>query len=90
MTIYYNKDKEELGVACPKCGSSMMWEDCDQCDEGYSHHDCGEDTCCCLDPYDNVTCDTCGGTGGIYVCVSCETRVPTNELKEKVVVRKSP
>jgi len=30
---------------------------------GFTHHDCGEDTCCCLDPEDNVRCDTCEGRG---------------------------
>lgn len=41
------------------------WIDCWQCGgEGYSHHDCGEDTCCCADPEDNVRCDICHGKGG--------------------------
>lgn len=41
------------------------WIDCWNCGgEGYSYHDCGEDTCCCLDPEDNVVCDVCGGEGG--------------------------
>lgn len=26
-------------------------------------HDCGEDTCCCLNPVDNVVCDVCEGKG---------------------------
>lgn len=28
-------------------------------------HDCGEDTCCCLNPDEDdlVTCDECGGRG---------------------------
>jgi len=39
--------------------------DCWNCgDEGYSHHDCGEDCCCCLWPEDNVVCDICNGKGG--------------------------
>ena len=30
------------------------WVDCWQCGgEGWFGHDCGEDTCCCLDPEDN-------------------------------------
>ena len=41
------------------------WIDCWNCDgEGYSSHDCGEDTCCCLIPEDNVQCDVCRGKGG--------------------------
>lgn len=36
---------------CPKCGSSMSWVDCGQCDEfRMDGHDCGEDCCCCLYP----------------------------------------
>ena len=37
---------------------------CDWCDgEGFSGHDCGEDTCCCADPEENITCHVCGGSG---------------------------
>jgi hypothetical protein len=38
--------------SCPNCGGT-----------GYSHHDCGEDSCCCLYPDDNVVCDWCQGKG---------------------------
>ncbi len=38
---------------CARCGSSATWEDCDNCEGGFSYHDCGEDTCCCLYPEDN-------------------------------------
>ncbi len=41
---------------CPGCGG-----------EGYSSHDCGEDTCCCLDPEDNVLCEQCAGKGWGFV-----------------------
>jgi hypothetical protein len=40
-------------VECWSCGGA-----------GFSHHDCGEDTCCCLHPEDNVVCDICDGKGG--------------------------
>lgn len=41
------------------------WIDCWNCGgEGYSHHDCGEDCCACLEPEDNVRCDICHGKGG--------------------------
>ena len=54
---------------CLRCGCcTMYWEECWNCDEGYSSHDCGEDCCCCDDPEPNVTCDICGGKGGYYVC----------------------
>lgn len=56
---------------CARCGSSMHWEDCEQCDEdGMSGHDCGEDCCCCLDPEENMICDTCDGEGGWWMCLS--------------------
>ncbi len=59
-------------AACKKCGSETIWKECYNCDEGYSHHDCGEDTCCCRDPRPNVTCDICNGEGGWWVCLSRE------------------
>ena len=44
------------------------WLECWQCGgEGVSHHDCGEDTCCCLMPENNVLCDICNGDGGWYI-----------------------
>ena len=58
---------------CARCGSSVRWVDCWQCDEeGYSYHDCGEDCCACLDPEPNVICDVCLGTCGWWRC--CSTR----------------
>jgi len=54
------------------CGNStFVWADCWNCDEGFSSHDCGEDTCCCADPVDNVICDICKGKGGYEVCPLC-------------------
>jgi len=63
---------------CSFCGSSVHWEDCDQCGgTGYNGHECGEDTCCCLDPEDNVTCDYCDGKGGHYHCLGdCHRQKP--------------
>jgi hypothetical protein len=44
--------------------SEMVTVQCWQCGgEGTTGHDCGEDCCCCLNPYDNVRCDICGGRG---------------------------
>lgn len=43
------------------------WTDCWNCGgEGVTHHDCGEDTCACLNPEPNVTCEVCNGKGGWY------------------------
>lgn len=56
---------------CKLCGSSIDWEECWNCGgSGYSHHDCGEDCCCCFYPEDNVECDICDGKGGWHVCIS--------------------
>lgn len=66
--------------SCARCGSSMTWVDCWNCEDGYSHHDCGEDTCCCLYPEDNVTCDICRGRGGWWVCLSSENWCQDNPM----------
>lgn len=43
------------------------WVECDSCGgDGVAGHDCGEDTCCCMWPEDNMTCDQCEGKGGWY------------------------
>lgn len=44
----------------------QYWQECWNCTDGYSHHDCGEDTCCCVEPEDNVVCDVCQGAGDWY------------------------
>jgi hypothetical protein len=64
---------------CKKCSNELSWRDCYNCDEGFSHHDCGEDCCCCLNPEDNVTCDICNGDSGWYVCRTCS---PVGELDD--------
>lgn len=59
--------------ACERCKCcGMYWVDCETCGaDGYSGHDCGEDTCCCLHPEENMRCDVCEGTGGWWTC-SCD------------------
>ena len=61
------------GDICPTCGCcSLVWEECEQCGgEGVDGHDCGEDTCCCRDPEENIPCRECGGRGGRLMCVGC-------------------
>ena len=46
---------------------TKTWVVCGQCEEGYSYHDCGEDTCCCLYPEANVVRDTCDGKRGWFI-----------------------
>lgn len=75
---HHPRDGREWDNQCARCGSSMQFVDCDNCGgDGISGHDCGEDTCCCLDPEDNEDCDWCQGSGGHWECLSstewCET-----------------
>lgn len=53
---------------CPHCGQDLEWMDCDQCEDGMSFHDCGEDCCACLYPENNVVCGQCGGAAGWHWC----------------------
>lgn len=57
---------------CRRAGHYLADMECWNCGgEGFSHHDCGEDCCCCLHPEDNVVCDICEGDGGFKVCLTC-------------------
>lgn len=57
-------------VECGHCGAEMEWIECEKCGgEGVVGHDCGEDSCCCIDPEDNVPCDICNLAGGWHACV---------------------
>jgi hypothetical protein len=57
---------------CEKCQNEKSWRDCWNCGgDGFSDHDCGDDSCCCLFPEDNVECDICSGEGGFRVCDLC-------------------
>jgi hypothetical protein len=57
-------------VQCTNCGHECYRNDC-SCDEGLSHHDCGEDCCCCAYPEPNVRCDLCNGHGVHVWCPRC-------------------
>jgi hypothetical protein len=54
---------------CQVCGCMLEPESCWQCLGAGGFHNCGEDTCCCLDPeaLDDV-CEECEGEGGYLVC----------------------
>ena len=60
----------------------MLWVECEHCDDGYSGHDCGEDTCCCADPIDNVVCDICRGECGWWTC-SCDEKGEHKKLERE-------
>lgn len=78
MTFYTDDDAliiehyedDPSGPFCKDCGQDLDWEDCGQCEDGYSYHDCGEDCCCCLYPEPNVRCDLCDGNSGWWVCTN--------------------
>ena len=54
---------------CRVCGSYMERVDCWQCQGEGGYHDCGEDTCCCLDKEEvTVDCPECGGEGDYWEC----------------------
>ena len=36
--------------------------------EGMDGHDCGEDSCCCLEWMDNDPCEICRGKGFFMTC----------------------
>ncbi len=42
-------------AACEACGGDGLSRE----------HECGEDTCCCMNPEPNVPCDECGGSGEV-------------------------
>jgi hypothetical protein len=70
----------EIDCQCARCGSSVETEYCNECEEGYSDHDCGEDCCCCLEPELNVTCQYCRGRGVYHVCLSSPQWCQDNPL----------
>ncbi len=56
---------------CARCGADAEFVNCSNCGgEGYSHHDCGEDCCCCINPEDNVVCNWCRGERGSWHCTN--------------------
>ncbi len=74
---------EELCPICACCSLSFM--ECENCaGDGVHGHDCGEDTCCCLDPEENIVCDICQGKGYFLRCLGgCDfdTKIRHQELK---------
>jgi hypothetical protein len=71
--VIWYKTPYGVEAQCKHCHADAVWVECEDCGgSGYTHHDCGEDTCCCLNPEDNVECDTCDGEGGWYNCQNCD------------------
>jgi hypothetical protein len=67
---------------------SKTWVICEQCEDGYSYHDCGEDTCCCLYPEPNIVCDTCDGKHGWYIDEWFGESIRQDELDRILIYRK--
>jgi len=64
-------EQDHWDCQCARCGSSAVFHECEACGgQGVDGHDCGEDSCCCADPEDNVRCSLCRGEGGEWRCVS--------------------
>lgn len=65
-----NEFPDEAVEECPLCHYEMEHVDCDHCSGDGGFHDCGEDTCCCADPDDdlNEQCEQCNGHGGYMQC----------------------
>lgn len=82
MTTDWNDDArsvtgESHQPNCKICGEEMESEMCGSCGgEGYADefHDCGEDSCCCLDPEPGM-CEDCDGTGVLSFCLNIERHV---------------
>lgn len=75
---------------CARCGSSLEFEECPNCGgEGVDGHDCGEDCCCCADPFDNVRCDICGGTGAFPRCTAAPEWCNAHPLPDRENVPRS-
>lgn len=83
------QDGQQWENQCARCGSSMDWQDCDGCGgEGFAGHDCGEDTCCCMWPEENMLCDFCDGDGGWSVCGSGAEWCEANPLPGRESIRR--
>ena len=62
------KIEEEAGI-----GGDVEWTDCWECGgDGVNGHECGDDTCCCLDPEDNMLCHTCEDKGNWATYPGCD------------------
>lgn len=79
-------DPEALFVRelCPRCKCCQLeFVECDNCGgEGVTDHECGDDSCCCLEPVDNVACFVCDGDGSFDLCLGrCDMDGKHEEVK---------
>lgn len=74
-------DGKDYEPSCARCGSSVDWQECEECGgDGYVDHGCGEDFCCCQYPEDNVPCGCCFANGGRWWCLSSPDWCNANPL----------
>jgi hypothetical protein len=90
---YMDDDIEYYEGVCPNCGEwNVVQRPCRECEDGFSHHDCGEDCCCCLDDSPNVKCDSCNGKGFHRWCTNCAWDLIENKFlngKDERPIRQS-
>ncbi len=66
MGHHYPDNVDPNDPQAPWNAKDPVMEDCENCfGTGFDGHDCGEDTCCCANPTDNLECDMCQGTGSV-------------------------
>lgn len=83
-------DGNDWDAQCGRCGSTLSFVPCENCaGEGFTEHDCGEDTCCCADPEYNVACGVCGGDGSFPSCLSSPGWCEANPMKDREHVERS-
>lgn len=84
------QDGREWYCQCARCGSSLDRVRCENCGgDGVTGHNCGDDTCCCLDPEDNVTCGSCRGECGFWQCLSSTDWCQQHPLRGRELVERS-
>lgn len=71
---------------CARCGSSVGWIDCEQCDEGY--HDLYEQDPLWYDEGDVEACDFCVGRAGWWACISTSEWCEANPLPGREDVKR--
>lgn len=74
-----HNDAEITEHYCKKHECNLLQQNCPNCEDGYSHHDCGEDCCPCAVPENNIICDWCNGKGFSRWCSLSTERNPCFE-----------
>lgn len=59
-------------TTCDKCHNLKQPATCWYCAGAGGFHDCGDDTCCCLDTEEiHNDCEICDGAGEYMLCPVC-------------------